>query len=246
MSQPNLNGFRPIAQPGATVPLLIEWKYFFHFTAKDDAGQDVAPIAHDRSADLSRPVVQPAYRIDTSLTEPLARLDIPGVANNPPSLAERNLKRGARLRLPSGQKVAAALGLTPLTKMELLLEKSVGAPEDERLKANNEMVGNRVEILGPKGVEAVAAATPLWYYILAEAQMQQEAASLGRVGTHLVGGTFLALLMGDELSYLRKNPGFNPTTGLHLDRMGLKLETIADLLKLVVPESIGRMGVLHV
>jgi Animal haem peroxidase len=252
-SEPNLNGFRPLAQPSSTVPLKIEWKYFFEFTFKNDDGKVDRPTARDRKTGKTRDVVQPAYRIDTSMTEPLARLDIPGVANNPPSLAERNMKRGARLRLPSGQNVAKALGIPPLTKIELLLEKNPNPKPgpDSRDEVNNEAVEKRVEHLGREGVDAVAATTPLWYYILAEAQMQEDAASLGRVGTHLVGGTFLALLFGDESCYLsplnpRPNPDFNPTTGLHLDRMGLKLETVADLLKLVVPDSIGRMGVLNI
>jgi len=239
MSQPNLNGFRPFAQPSSTVPLLIEWKYFFHFTFKDDQGQVKVPTAQDKKAGVSHPVVQPAYRIDTSLTEPLSRLDIPGVANSPPSLAERNLKRGARLRLPSGQKIASALGFPPLTKRELVLEKTPNAQPGSRDEFNNEAVDKRFDSLKQTGMDAVAAATPLWYYILAEAQMQEDAASLGRVGTYIVGGTFLALLFGD-------GEGFSPTMGLHLDRMGLKLETVADLLKLVVPESIGRMGVLQI
>lgn len=248
VSQPNLNGFRPFAQPTATVPLLIEWKYFFHFNYKSDDGDLLTPVAKDRKTGTHRPVVQPAYRIDTSMTEPLSRLDIPGVANNPPSLAERNLLRGARLRLPSGQKVAAELGLPPLTKRELVLEETPGAKEGSREEANNEAVAARLASFKEKNidVESVAAATPLWYYILAEAQMQEDAASLGRVGTSIVGGTFLTLLLGDGESYLRKDPHFNPATALHLDRMGLKLETVADLLKLVVPESIGRMGILNV
>jgi hypothetical protein len=245
VSQPNLNGFRPFAQPTSTVPLLIEWKYFYHFTVKDDMGKDVAPTAHDTTADVSHPVVQPAYRIDTSLTEPLARLDIPGVANNPPSLGERNLKRGARLRLPSGQKVAQILGIEPLTKRELVLEETPDAKPGSREFFNNEAVGKRLDNLKQAGVNAVGAATPLWYYILAEAQMREDAASLGYVGTYLVGGTFIELLLGDRESYLNKQPDFVPATALHLPA-GMQLETIADLLKIVVPESIGRMGVLNV
>lgn len=242
LSEPNLNGFRPFAQPFSTVPLLIEWKYFYHFADKDG----VLPTARDARTGDSLPVVQPSYRIDTSLTEPLARLDIPGVANNPPSLAERNLQRSRRLRLPSGQKVAAALGLTPLSKAELLLEKLPDLPADPRRTANNELVEKRTTDLTPAGVDAVAAHTPLWYYLLAEAQMQEDAASLGKMGTVLVGGTFLALLFGDKESYLHKDPGFDPVKALHFDKVGLKLETVADLIFAVAPESVGRMGVLNV
>jgi Animal haem peroxidase len=245
-SEPNLNGFRPFAQPTCTVPLVIEWKYFFHYTFKDGSGHEAPPSALDTRKNVSHPVVQPAYRIDTSITEPLSHLDIPGVANNPPSLAARNLQRGARLRLPSGQAVAKKLGFTPLTKRELVLESTPGAKLGSREAFNNEAVDHRLKHLKQEGVDAVFENTPLWYYILAEAQTQEDAASLGRVGTTVVGGTFLTLLFADKTSYLQAEPGFTPTNGLHLNHIGLKLETVADLFKLVVPESIGRMGTLNI
>jgi hypothetical protein len=255
VSEPNLNGFRPFAQPFSTVPLLIEWKYFFHFVDKNGESPQARNVTGVKRENIEPPVfdtveskhsvVQPAYRIDTSLTEPLFRLDIPGVANNPPSLGERNLRRGARLRLPSGQKIAHALGIPALTKRELLLEPTPNAQPGSREDFNNEAVGKRFDNLKQAGVDAVASATPLWYYILAEAQMQEDAASLGRVGTTIVGGTFLELLLGDSESYLNKQPDFFPATALHLPA-GMQFETIADLLKIVVPESIGRMGVLNV
>ena len=54
--------------------------------------------------------LQMAYRIDTSIVFPLGSLP-PDVADLIiPSLAERNLVRGWRLRLPSGQSVAKAMG----------------------------------------------------------------------------------------------------------------------------------------
>jgi Animal haem peroxidase len=261
LSEPNLNGFRPLTQPGATVPLIIEWKYFFHFT--DSSGstpeaRNVKPILKQRgelsvfeAVETIRAVVQPSYRIDTMLVEPLSRLDIPGVANKPPRLSERNLQRGARLRLPSGQSVADSLGIPKLTKQELLLEEKPGNHEPESRDAlNNEIVIERLALLQKAGadIDQVATNSPLWYYILAEAQMQEDGANLGGVGSTLVGGTFLGLLLGDKTSYLKKEPAFDPAKALHLERVdpSLKLATVADLIKLVAPESVGRMGILHV
>ena len=57
--------------------------------------------------------LQFAYRLDTSLVNPLSQLP-PPVAINPSSLAERNLLRGFRLGLPSGQSVAREMRLRPL------------------------------------------------------------------------------------------------------------------------------------
>ena len=68
---------------------------------------------------------QPARAIDTHLSRPLARL--PGVGTEVPnrSLAWRNLVRGKRLGLPSGQAVARAIGTPPLHPATLRL---AGAP----------------------------------------------------------------------------------------------------------------------
>ena len=91
---------------------------------------------------------------------------------------------------------------------------------------------------------AVAKATPLWYYVLAEAQTQEGSASLGALGSLLVGGVFLELLLADKGSYLHVPGGFNPATELHLPP-GMKLETMADLVMLVQPETVGRLGLLQ-
>src|SRR4051794_14802055 len=77
--------------------------------------------------------VQFAYKIDTSLVEPLTNLpkSVAGdeaVANNRLfSLAFRNLLRGKKLLLPSGQDVAKAMKITPLKDEEIL----IGAAEND-------------------------------------------------------------------------------------------------------------------
>src|SRR4029077_7748737 len=71
--------------------------------------------------------LQFAYRIDTSLVNPLSNLP-PAVASNPSSLALRNLERGWRLGLPSGQSVARAMGIKPLADTDILIGQGVDAP----------------------------------------------------------------------------------------------------------------------
>jgi len=102
--------------------------------------------------------LQFAYRIDTSLVEPLSKLPPSIAPSGPISLAERNLKRGFRLGLPSGQAVARAMGLVPLKDENILLGTAVDQPEAP-LK----------NILEVDGVDPSVFADncPLWTYVLA-------------------------------------------------------------------------------
>jgi hypothetical protein len=87
----------------------VEWRRFFEV---DGAG--------DGQLQLTR-------LIDTKLANPLAELPVE-IGGSRPSLIDRNLTRGARLALPSGQDVAAAMGVTPLTDAELNLPGGGPAP----------------------------------------------------------------------------------------------------------------------
>jgi len=97
----HFGGFRPLPRFWT-----IEWPRFFEL---DGPGSDAR---------------QHTRKIDTILANPLAALP-PEIAGNVPSLITRNLTRGARLMLPSGQAVAARLGLDALSDDELGLG---GAP----------------------------------------------------------------------------------------------------------------------
>lgn len=72
------------------------------------------------------PTAQRGRLIDTQLPASLTAL--PQTVHGGSSLAVANLLRGAAYRLPSGQAVAAALGLTPLTDDELALSDAGPAP----------------------------------------------------------------------------------------------------------------------
>ena len=87
----------------------IEWARFFEV---DGAGSDAR---------------QQTRLIDTKLADPLAALP-PEIAGNRPSLIDRNLTRGARLLLPSGQDVAQHMGADVLTDAELGLPGGGPAP----------------------------------------------------------------------------------------------------------------------
>jgi hypothetical protein len=163
----------------------IDWRLFFKMG-------DAPPLGPER--------VQPAYKIDTSLVSPLGTLP-PSVATMPPSLPERNLLRGWRMALPSGQDVARAMGITPIPDANLRVGKATEADTP-----TNKVITS----ISPR----FAGNAPLWYYILAEAQQEfvnnDTPIHLGPVGGRIVGEVFVGLMLADSHSYLRQNPNFTP------------------------------------
>ena len=171
---------------------------------------DVDIRTYDGTDDQNKKRLQFAYRIDTSLVNPLKNLP-PSVAVNPSSLAQRNLERGFRLGLPSGQSVARAMRIKPLADTDILIGKAVDDPQPPN--------GNILAVAG--GV--FANNCPLWTYILAEAMHFIETVKipvtedvsittprLGPVGGRIVGEVFLGLLFGDQHSYLNLDPDWVP------------------------------------
>ena len=97
------------------------------------------------------------------------------------SLPFRNLKRGVMLGLPSGQDVAKAMKIKqPLTPDEI-----ASGPDGAIAKKHG-----------------LHLTTPLWYYILKEAQLRGNGERLGPVGATIVSEVFVGLVHGDHLSYL--------------------------------------------
>lgn len=123
--------------------------------------------------------------IDPLLARTLAAL--PGFRDEP-SLPVRNLLRGHGLGLPSGQDVAAAMGEPPLDPAEIAS-------------------GPQADIVSQHGFERQ---TPLWFYILKEAEVRANGHRLGPVGSRIVAETFLGLLEGDPTSYINAHPSFRP------------------------------------
>ncbi|MEP3478604.1 MAG: heme peroxidase family protein [Fuerstiella sp.] len=149
-------------------------------------------------------------RIDTVLAQKLD--DLPEFKDLPPeqdfmkSLAARNLLRGKYLGLPSGQDVARAMGATPLTASEIREGEHASIIDEHRF----------------------GDATPLWYYILKEAEVQQDGQRLGEVGSRILLETFHALVEGSQDSILREE-NWGPTlASVDADRF-----TFADLLMFV-------------
>lgn len=136
---------------------------------------------------------QRSHRIDTRLAPPLLNLPRRIVPFDETSLAQRNLLRGRVFRLPPGQDVARKMNITPLSLDEIRSGYS-GQPVDQ--------------ILGAPGFDE---ATPLWFYILKEAEVRENGERLGDVGGRLVAEVILGLLQTDRFSYVRRDPAWQPT-----------------------------------
>ena len=139
--------------------------------------------------------VKPNKRIDTHLSTPLFQLPMGTIATSrgepigPTSLATRNLLRHITWSIPSGQQVAAQMGIDPIDGADLADIDSV--------------------------VPRLAGSTPLWLYILREAELESGGAHLGAVGGRIVGEVLIGLLELDPTSILN-TPGWSPT----LDSVG--------------------------
>jgi hypothetical protein len=160
--------------------------------------------SHFVKIDRTRP--QPSRKINIRLARPLMKL--PASVNegrNP--LAVLNLRRGKALQLPSGQSVAQHMGETPLTAAELEVSRLRG------LKAAHRAV--------------LEQDTPLWFYVLKEAEVRANAERLGPVGGRIVAEVLIGLLDGDPSSFLRVEPNWKPA-GIPAKTAGEF--TLADLL----------------
>jgi hypothetical protein len=133
-----------------------------------------------------RPPAQRAKRIDGRLPESLIVLPqaISGVgeADAYASLANRDLQRGQAIGLPSGEAVARALGLEPLSEEQIGLAAS----------------GWRGE-------------TPLWIYVLKEADALQDGDRLGPVGGRIVGEVLVGIIDADPESFRSVDRSWRPT-----------------------------------
>ena len=159
----DLRGFKPVPPE-----LVVDWAFFFGGSA----------------------AAQASKKVDTLLSTVLLKLPtgvVPkDVADRHRSLATRNLQRGMDMNLPSGQTLAAHMGLPALSEAEIWM-------------TNGAMIGS-----GP---------APLWFYCLREGEVKAAGHRLAGVGAAIVARTFIALMLKDKASYLVQEPGFVPMLG---------------------------------
>lgn len=197
--------FRPVVPrlAPATLALLFRFSSLSgEINGELPGGNDVLPsnwvIDWRRWYEFNTPPTTPNFEFNPSRKlDPMLTPQLHSLPGFPPgreaNLAFRNLRRGVILGLPSGQDVAAAMkakipSLNPLTSAEIA-------------------TGPDGAVAQQKGFDQI---TPLWYYILKEAQVRGNGERLGPVGARLVAEVFVGLVQGDKDSFLSQ-PNWKPT-----------------------------------
>jgi hypothetical protein len=139
---------------------------------------------------------QRAKRIDARLPASLIALPTQISGSEPgtdyASLANRDLERGLVVGLASGEAVADRLGVPALSAEQLGLAESGWVGE-----------------------------TPLWLYILKEAEVLHDGNRLGPVGGRIVGEVLVGIVDGDPESFRSVDPGWAPTLPARHGAFGL-------------------------
>ena len=129
---------------------------------------------------------QRAKRIDARLPAPLIALPSQISGSEPgtdyASLANRDLQRGQAVGLASGEAVAHRLSVAPLSAEQVGLAERGWAWE-----------------------------TPLWFYILKEAEVLHDGERLGPVGGRIVGEVLVGIVDADPESFRSVAPNWTPT-----------------------------------
>jgi hypothetical protein len=126
-------------------------------------------------------------QVDTRISTPLFNLPLGAIASHdqPQVLPQRNLLRQLTWSLPSGQSIASQMGVGALSEDDLSELKKYG----------------------------FAKSTPLWYYVLKEAELKAGGLHLGPVGGRIVGEVLIGLMQADPASYLAAKPKWQPNLG---------------------------------
>jgi hypothetical protein len=145
-------------------------------------------------------------RIDTRLADPLGALP-PGTIGrtSPPgnrlkaNLAFRNLERAKMLRLATGQGMA-----------DRLIAKGVPVTKLTKAQIRNGDGGATLSDLTGAQRRAFVADTPLWFYVLREAELN--GGRLAGVGARIVAETFHRAMQASQASIVR-DTAFRPRFG---------------------------------
>ena len=147
-------------------------------------------------------------RVDSLLVDPLKDLPLGsfgGRGTTPPShernLAFRNLTRAMMVELATGQQMAQLMSTKSLTPEVKPLTR------DEILSGNG---GAILEGLTESQKDEIAQNTPLWFYILREAELN--GGRLAGVGARIVAEVFHRAMEGSKISIVR-DPSWRPSLG---------------------------------
>jgi len=169
----------------------VDWRRLYDFAGEAGRADLAAP---DSGLNL-------AQRIDTLLVDPLAALPkgtFGGIGKDTPprelNLAFRNLVRANMVSLASGQQLADFMGVDPLKPQDII----GGAG------------GALLDGLSEQEQATFASKTPLWFYILREAELHS--GRLTGVGGRIVAEVFHRAMEGSRISIV-KDPYWRPDLG---------------------------------
>lgn len=254
----NRNFGRPARPSGAT------FEELFSFTGGGKLGEKIVgrplerlaanwPIEWDRfiSATPAFPD-RLARRIDTHLAHPLSVMLNEGDSEPDAALklilkqlAERNMRRGYRLNIPTGQAAVAALNVFDGASVAQVSETAngdswqmtAGIAQPMGSYGGTGETANGIEPLshdeltrGTTGQALLDAGladeTPLWFYVLKEAEERAGGAHLGPLGSRIVAETLVGLIAEDPDSYWHQDsepgawtPASVPVAGRTIDSM---------------------------
>lgn len=183
------------------VPATLELLFTFTALSGEIGGLDTLPdnwIIEWENIIGDNPDISKTRRLDTQLAAiggkalfNLQALDGKAEQGLGAQLSARNLLRGYRLRLPTGQAIAGLLGLPVLTPEQL--RAASANPQQEQALRDGGFLDR----------------TPFWYYVLAEAK-HYGGARLGPVGSTIVAEVLIGLVRRSDDSILR-TPGWTPS-----------------------------------
>ena len=197
--------------------------YLFEFSASGGVLGGATRLAADWTADfrrlydfneagkpdlaVSEGKFNRARRIDTTLVNPLKNLPpetfagSPGLGFDDPkrNLAFRNLTRARMVRLATGQQMATFLKAKGVTLTKLT-----------KTQVRDGSNGADLSMLTATQLDAFLKDTPLWFYILREAELNN--GKLKGVGARIIAETFHRAIEGSQFSIVR-DTSFKPTLG---------------------------------
>lgn len=190
-----------VRQPHAT------FRQLFQFTGNGGmAGLPFPTLPSNWLADWARLTdasgkhpMRTARKFDTHLAPDLADMvnEGAGMHARMKHLAERNLRRGHRLNLPSGQACLAGYAAHGIHLPVLSSDDLRSGPGGDILQQSS-----------------LIDQVPLWYYILREAEVMANGEHLGPLGSRIVAETLIGLVRCDPESYWNE-PGAGPDGEWH-------------------------------
>jgi len=176
---------------------IADWTMLYDFV--EDGTPELAP---ETQLNFARPL---DIRLTNFLkTLPLGSFDARGGGTVPPiqmNLAFRNLVRGRMIGLASGQEVAAHI---------------IAKVPDTVALSREQILGTDLDALTVEQKDELVTSTPLWFYILREASLNDSGnpghGRLGAVGGRIVAEVFHRAIEGSQISFIR-DQSFMPSLG---------------------------------